>query len=176
MVNIKELRKRTGLSQKEFSNKYNLSIRTLQQWEQGISKPLDSLVGLIEKDVNNNPDLRFKYKHSKNVYKICIDEPFLNCNKIYPIQQRKVKALIEDLRRDESVIRIVIFGSSVNDRCHIGSDIDIFYDSTNKETKLKNTYDFEYDLWNNYTVDERLMKEINKKGVIVYERNKESIR
>jgi DNA-binding transcriptional regulator YiaG len=35
MMEIKELRKQTGLSQSEFAKKFHLSIRTLQRWEQG---------------------------------------------------------------------------------------------------------------------------------------------
>ena len=36
---IKELRKKTGLSQSKFSSKFGIPVRTLQQWEQGISAP-----------------------------------------------------------------------------------------------------------------------------------------
>ena len=36
---IKELRKKTGLSQSKFSAKFGIPVRTLQQWEQGISAP-----------------------------------------------------------------------------------------------------------------------------------------
>ena len=36
MNDIKQLRQRTGLSQSKFAQKYNISVRTLQQWEQGI--------------------------------------------------------------------------------------------------------------------------------------------
>lgn len=171
MINIKSLRNKTGLSQKEFAEKYKISVRTLQQWEQGISKPLDSLIFLINKDINNVSNLRNMYKHSRTKYKVCIEKPFKNIEMIYPIQQRKVKAIIDDLKKDKQVLKIIVFGSSTTDRCHIGSDVDIYFESMNSETKLNKVYDFEYDLWNNNTVDERLKNEINKKGVIVYERN-----
>jgi len=36
---IKALRKKTGLSQSKFSAKFGIPVRTLQQWEQGISAP-----------------------------------------------------------------------------------------------------------------------------------------
>ncbi len=41
---IKELRKKTGLSQSKFSAKFGIPVRTLQQWEQGISAPPEYLV------------------------------------------------------------------------------------------------------------------------------------
>ena len=100
---------------------------------------------------------------------ICIDEPFLNVEKIYPIQQRKVKELINDIKENNKIKRIIIFGSSVTDKCHIGSDVDIYVETQTNNIELKNQHNFEYDLWTNNTVDKRLMKEINDKGVIVYE-------
>ena len=44
---IKELRKKTGLSQSKFSAKFGIPIRTLQQWEQGISAPPEYLVRMM---------------------------------------------------------------------------------------------------------------------------------
>lgn len=64
MKNIKELRRLTGLSQSKFAQKYGLSVRTLQQWEQGISKPIVSFTQLIEKDIANDSDLRHLYNKS----------------------------------------------------------------------------------------------------------------
>ena len=48
-MTILELRKRTGLSQKGFSEKYHLNVRTLQQWEQGTRKAPDYVTWLIER-------------------------------------------------------------------------------------------------------------------------------
>jgi putative transcriptional regulator len=44
---IKDLRKKTGLSQSKFSAKFEIPVRTLQQWEQGISAPPDYLVRMM---------------------------------------------------------------------------------------------------------------------------------
>ncbi|MBR1571330.1 MAG: helix-turn-helix domain-containing protein [Lachnospiraceae bacterium] len=44
---IKELRKSTGLSQSKFSAKFGIPVRTLQQWEQGISAPPDYLIRMM---------------------------------------------------------------------------------------------------------------------------------
>ena len=172
MKDIKELRKITGLSQSKFAEKYGISVRTLQQWEQGISKPIDALVGLIEKDISSTSNLRFLHKpKNNNIWKICIKDPFINCERIYPIQQNRVKALVDDLSSDKQTIKIIIFGSSVTNRCHMGSDIDIYVETENKDVRTKGVYDFEYDLWSNYSSDDRLKKEIYDKGVVVYERN-----
>ncbi|WP_049962527.1 helix-turn-helix domain-containing protein [Oribacterium sp. FC2011] len=47
-VKIKELRKKTGLSQSKFSAKFGIPVRTLQQWEQGISAPPEYLIRMME--------------------------------------------------------------------------------------------------------------------------------
>ena len=44
---IKELRKKTGLSQSKFSAKLGIPVRTLQQWEQGISAPPEYVVRMM---------------------------------------------------------------------------------------------------------------------------------
>jgi putative transcriptional regulator len=44
---IKELRMKTGLSQSKFSAKFGIPVRTLQQWEQGISAPPEYLVRMM---------------------------------------------------------------------------------------------------------------------------------
>lgn len=104
------------------------------------------------------------------MWKICIEERYMNCEKIYPIQQKKVRRMLDELLPNKNIEKIIIFGSSVTDRCHIDSDIDIYVKLKEKEEKLIKRYiPFIFDLWTNYTVDERLEKEIIKKGIIVYE-------
>jgi putative transcriptional regulator len=42
-IDVKAIRERSGLTQKEFATRYGFSDRTLQQWEQGRQRP-DSAV------------------------------------------------------------------------------------------------------------------------------------
>ena len=66
---IKELRKKTGLSQSKFSAKFGIPVRTLQQWEQGISAPPEYLVRmmayimLLEEDRQKNDEEPIGRKH-----------------------------------------------------------------------------------------------------------------
>ena len=46
-LEIKELRKRTGLSQREFASSYGIPLSTLRKWEQGDAKPAPYIVSLI---------------------------------------------------------------------------------------------------------------------------------
>lgn len=107
----------------------------------------------------------------KGKWKIVIEKTFDNCEYIYPIQQKKVSDLIEYFKKNKNVKSIIIFGSSISSNCHIGSDVDVYVDLYEDENIIKDKYfDFSYDLWTNFSVDERLYKEIMKKGVIVYEK------
>ena len=112
------------------------------------------------------------YKLVKNL------QPYKNCSFIHPLQQRNVAEMIQGLlssKYADDICSIIIFGSSVTDRCHVGSDIDIFVVLSDniKEPypKLINkAYNFPYDLWTNKTIDERLLAEIQKTGVNVYDK------
>jgi len=173
----KELRAKTGLSQSKFAKLFDIPVRTLQQWEQGISSPPEYVPKMIERLLSyygkinktipefNIEDYRLR---EMKAWKVCIDRPFENCERIYPIQQRKVRELIDDISSKKYVKKIIIFGSSVTSACHIGSDIDIFAEMSQRKNPITQIHDFEYDFWSNYTVDDRLMKEITSKGVIVY--------
>lgn len=113
-----------------------------------------------------------KTADQKKEWRVCIQDPFKNCEKIYPIQQKKVKQMINNIKEDSNVEKIVVFGSSVQDTCHMGSDVD-FYIVLKQDQKItfKETLSFMYDIWTNYTVDSRMYEEITKKGVTVYERD-----
>ncbi len=70
---IKDLRKKTGLSQSKFSAKFRIPVRTLQQWEQGISAPPEYLVRmmayimLLEENaqIKDEESIRGKYADGK---------------------------------------------------------------------------------------------------------------
>ena len=49
MNEIKELRKNTNLTQKDFSEKFNIPLRTLQKWERNGSTPPEYIPELLDK-------------------------------------------------------------------------------------------------------------------------------
>ena len=71
---------------------------------------------------NNSTFFKRTMVNQKRIWKVCIQDPFDNCEKIYPIQQKKVQQMISNLKDDTNVEKIIVFGSSVQDTCHMGSD------------------------------------------------------
>jgi len=106
----------------------------------------------------------------KQKFKICIPNYFENCEYIHPLQQRKVSELVNYLKDNENVNKIIIFGSSVTNSCHNYSDVDIYLDLKENKRVINKAFDFVFDKITNFMADDRLMKEINTKGVTVYER------
>ena len=180
MNEIRVLRHKSGLSQRRFAESYGIPVRTLQQWEQGAQKPpsyvVDMLRGLEREKaktcgVSEKSEYIAHVAANPSAWKICIAEPFPNCEKIHPLQQKKVRRIIDAVSQDPRVKEILIFGSSVTSRCHIGSDVDVYMTVTEDINPLSRSglsVDFSYDLFTNYMVDERLLVEIRKKGVRVY--------
>ena len=54
MDNIKEIREASGLEKNEFSVKYGIPIRTLEDWEAGRRKPQPYVITLLERAVNED--------------------------------------------------------------------------------------------------------------------------
>ena len=53
-VDVRALRSKLGLSQSEFASRYGISLRTLQEWEQGRTSP-DSAVRAYLTVIERNP-------------------------------------------------------------------------------------------------------------------------
>lgn len=68
-------------------------------------------------------------------------------------------------------MKIWVFGSSVSWSCHVGSDVDIYVELEQDEILQIEHDDFALDLWTNFMVDNRLLAEIKKKGIVVYVRD-----
>ncbi len=106
---------------------------------------------------------------NKRKWKICTDY-FTNCEYIYPTQQKKAKQFLDYLSSNPNVKSITIFGSSITDRCQNNSDLDIYVELFHDKKIINRYFDFAYDLWTNFTVDKKMLDEINKKGLIIYEK------
>ena len=65
---IRELRNKTGLSQKAFSEKYGIPISTLRKWEQGEAKSAKYFVDLLALTVPGIEDSLKTYRYGDKIY------------------------------------------------------------------------------------------------------------
>lgn len=96
---------------------------------------------------------------------------YMNVHMIYPPHQKAVYDIIEASRKDDNIIRVVIFGSSVTEHCQPGSDVDVYFvaKDENKPLPAVDSY-VAFDKWSNFTSNLELIEQINNTGVIVYMR------
>ena len=61
LIDIKELRDSTGMTQKEFASRYGIPISTLRKWEQGESSPAPYVAALLARTL---PDTESSLKRT----------------------------------------------------------------------------------------------------------------
>ena len=118
------------------------------------------------------------------------ENAFKNVNRIHPLKQKMVEQIVDHAKKDISVRRIIIFGSSTRYDCDVTSDLDICIDWNqdcyDEEGVLKpftrnmrqtistvtrgnaDVVDYEY-------LDDTFLKDAVEEGVIVYEHNVQPI-
>ena len=47
LITIKEIRNSTGLTQRDFSKKFDIPLSTLRKWEQGETKPAPYIIKML---------------------------------------------------------------------------------------------------------------------------------
>ncbi len=97
---------------------------------------------------------------------------FHDANRVHPLMQRRVDKLLHAFVKDQNIRRIVLFGSSLEFRCSSTSDIDLYVEKFDAEKKLEYLPDLdcEVDIVTNLSPENRLYKEIEKTGLLLFER------
>lgn len=99
---------------------------------------------------------------------------FKHANRVHPIMQKRVQKILEELSGDSNIKKIVLYGSSLEFRCNSNSDIDLYIEKINTDLPLKKEpeIDCEVDIITNLDHKSRLYEEINKTGLLLYEKEK----
>lgn len=131
---IKELRLKTGLSQQDFADRFNIPVSTLRQWEQGRRKAPDYVFSLLTQVLQTSQSLQKpvtpantwqQERKNRYIFPLVVEQQDFHAERIHPLNQKKAVAVYELLKEDPSVEEVYIFGSSTNLRCKSGSDIDV---------------------------------------------------
>lgn len=114
----------------------------------------------------NHYDLHFRFEVKDDIH-------FINAQYIHPLKQQLVQSYIACFVNDSNIKTAVIFGSSVEFRCHSFSDLDICIERYDTEKSFRN-YPREYleetDIVYWDAIGERLRNEIVQKGIVVFDR------
>lgn len=97
---------------------------------------------------------------------------FHNANRVHPLMQARVEKLICGLARDGNIRRLVLFGSALQFRCDSYSDLDIYIEKQQPGKRLEflPELDCEVDIVTNLSPDSKLYQEIDRTGLVLFER------
>lgn len=97
---------------------------------------------------------------------------FPDANRVHPLMQKRIDRLIQELTKDSNIQKIVLFGSSLEFRCDSNSDIDLYIEKYDREKALRSfpDLDCEVDVITNLPHESSLYKEIDKTGLLLFER------
>lgn len=109
------------------------------------------------------------------MWKIVTPDRFLNQQLVFPAAQPSVACIISNARKYDAVKKIIVFGSSVTSAFSPTSDIDIFVEQTDdKRYLLAKGCQRGVDYWRREDCDSGLIREIEKTGVVVFDRHMSS--
>lgn len=102
---------------------------------------------------------------------------FLHCNRVHPLMQGRVQKILQELQQDSNIQKIVLFGSSLEFRCSSYSDIDLYIEKKDSSLPLQKEPDIdcELDIIMNLNHDNRLYKEIDRTGLLLFERGNDNV-
>ena len=114
-VSIRELRDKTGLTQKAFSELYGIPVSTLRKWEQGESSPPDYVIRLLAKSLpQENQVIRkiqgkngsvFYYNPGKQSVMDHLGNEIVVREDLHDVKEQNLILYLEDLFEDFYAIR-----------------------------------------------------------------------
>ena len=156
-------------------------IKTIENIAKALNISIESLLQLLN---NKNKVLSNSWQENKDkvfYFPIVVENLNYQANRIHPLMQRVVNDIYEYVKTNNSIEKVIIFGSAINIRCNNKSDIDVALkirdECFNMEYKnkiseiIQEISNFNADIiWLN-TIDKnsRLYENISKKGVVIYE-------
>ena len=154
VTGIRELRNITGLSQKEFGNKYNIPLKTIQNWESDRSKEASRscppyVIYLLAKAVATDySDCKLQDKldnlvaHGKLFLDIKRESAIRYALKM--ISQSKLFPYVED---------VILYGSTARNEASSSSDIDLLLVLNPHAKEQENSRSWIVDLRGNISTD-----------------------
>lgn len=156
-------------------------IKTIENIAKALNISIESLLQLLN---NKNIVLSNSWQENKDkvfYFPIVVNNSNYQANRIHPLMQRVVNDIYEYVKTNNSIEKVIIFGSAINIRCNNKSDIDVALKIRNEcfnieyrnkiSEIIQEISNFNADIiWLN-TIDKnsRLYENVCKKGVVIYE-------
>ncbi|MBQ2891803.1 MAG: helix-turn-helix domain-containing protein [Bacilli bacterium] len=156
-------------------------IKTIENIAKALNISIESLLQLLN---NKNIVLSNSWQENKDkvfYFPIVVNNSNYQANRIHPLMQRAVNDIYEYVKTNNSIEKVIIFGSAINIRCNNKSDIDVALKIRNEcfnieyrnkiSEIIQEISNFNADIiWLN-TIDKnsRLYENVCKKGVVIYE-------
>lgn len=101
---------------------------------------------------------------------------FPDANRVHPLMQEAVELVWKAAGKDGNLRKLILFGSALEFRCDSYSDLDLYAESMDPEMPLNFLPDLkcEVDLVTNLSHDSRLYREIDRTGLLLYERQQDN--
>lgn len=115
----------------------------------------------------NNFDLHFTFERKHSGIR------FLNAEYVHPLKQDLVQEFQQDFEGDANIKAAIVFGSGVEFRCNSYSDLDLCIEryDTDKAFRYRAADDGKpVDIVYADRIGERLRREIEEKGIVVFDR------
>lgn len=156
-------------------------IKTIESIANSLNMSVEALLYILN---NKKVVLSNSWEEVKNktyYFPVIVKNDNYECNRIHPLKQAKVNELYKIMKENEIIEKIIIFGSSVNIRCNIKSDLDIAiklksnqFTKENQNTiseEIQEHLDYGCDIiWlNQIDKTSKLYSNIINKGVTIYE-------
>ena len=156
-------------------------IKTIESIASCLNLSIESFLSFF---YNNNFVLSDSWNENKNkkfVFPVIVQTDKYDCKRIHPLKQKLVYEVYKKIVELSIIKKAVVFGSSVNIRCHNKSDLDIAIyikdDLFNRDSQniiseeMQELCDYNLDIiWlNNIKKESQLYNNIIKKGVVIYE-------
>lgn len=156
-------------------------IKTIENIANSLNCSIETLLKLLNSEkviLSNSWD---ENKEKKFYFPIIVQNDNYECQRIHPLMQKKVNEIYQYVKLQNEILEVLIFGSSVNIRCHKKSDIDIAIrikeDHFNREIQnkisedIQKICDYNSDIvWlNTINANTQFYNNINTKGVMIYE-------
>ncbi|CDR30612.1 Predicted nucleotidyltransferases [Acholeplasma oculi] len=160
--NIQTIRENLGLTQTEFSNKLNIPVKSIRNWEQNIRVPSNYIVEMIADCI-----LRKRL------------EEYMIYDKHFMPSFLMIKEKVENVFSKYNIDKAYLYGSYAKGTQTPQSDIDLYMISDIDDLdyfgvieELRTILNKKIDLLSNKTVksDSPIVNEIKETGILIYER------